>query len=161
LFELGLLYGLRRPFVVFRHRRWGPPFNELDLVASDLKGVMIKSFDHERDEHGFRAMLKAELARCDEQFVANLGGHLVIPTGNQNLLSLNEWTFEVPADAEKSDEKLTLRSFKYAELAVLRHISPTSLFVVTFHLDRADSAATAYLNVRRLRGESREASIWV
>jgi len=160
LFELGLLYGFNRPFVVLRHRRWGPPFHELDLLASDLKGVVIKNFDHEKEGDDFRKLLRAELARCDEQFVANLGGHLLVPSTRDNLIVNQGWRFERENLGNKGEDSIVLPSFKYAELHIVRHVSPTSLFVLGFNLESAHSAATAYLHMGVRRG-GREFAVWV
>jgi hypothetical protein len=98
LFELGYLQASKRPFALFKHQHWGPQFIELDLLASDLKGAIVKEFDHEREDD-FQTILQAEFTRCEREFLCSLGTDTVISLNEDNLTKL-EWAFEtdVPGD---------------------------------------------------------------
>jgi hypothetical protein len=159
LFELGLLYGIKKPFVILRHKRWGPSFSEIELLMSDLKGVVIKDYDHEGKDDSFRDLLRGELARCEQEFVSHLGGHLVVADGVQNLLTHDSWTFGNPADGTKTPTEIILRSFEHVDLSIERHISVNSQFIVRFDLMKADATITAYLHARFAK-DGKEVGVW-
>jgi nucleoside 2-deoxyribosyltransferase len=155
LFELGFLYALRKPFILLKHRRWGPSFMELDQFVSDIKGIVVKEYDDEKETDLFE-MLKDEFLRCEKQFVEMLGTHLVVPASDENLVIEPGWNFDSvatikgdPAYKTKTEnrESIKLPSFNAADLPISRHISATSLFVVEFNLENVDSGFTAYLHV--------------
>jgi nucleoside 2-deoxyribosyltransferase len=160
LFELGYLIGRDKPFILLRHRRWGPPYSEILSGASDISGVFIKDYDHEtKDGEEFKRLLRTELEECEDRFVNRLQSHSVIPQDGENLVT-KDW--EPKPDGlgqEKGDNGFILRSFKNVDLEVNLHTSKTSQFVVRFKLRNAKASITAYLRVR-IRTGGQEKSVW-
>jgi nucleoside 2-deoxyribosyltransferase len=160
LFELGFLYGSKKPFILLKHRRWGPSFPELDSAVSDLKGVMVKEFDHQKSDE-LRLMLEEEFHRCENEFFSSLGTHGVLPVGEDNLVT-QSWSFQENSWKEIRDTdraSIKLASSRAVDLPLCRYVSMSSLLIVEFDLSGSDSGLTVYLLVS-FRKEQEEKLVW-
>ncbi len=160
LFELGFLYSSKKPFILLKHRRWGPSFPELESAASDLKGIVVKVFDHE-DPCEFHQVLKTEFHRCENEFLSQLGTHSILPMGGDNLVT-QDWAFEENSWKETRDgdrESIKLTSNRPVDLHIRRQICESSLLIVEFDLPCASSGLTAYVLVS-FRKKRRLKKVW-
>jgi len=149
LFELGYLYAARKPIILLKHKRWGPSFNELDLAASDLKGVVVKDFDHE-DKDGFMELLKGEFDRCEKEFFEALGTHVLVPQSDNNYVT-HEWTYNGESSKPVPDvdkQPIVLKSEDSVDLAVSKRITEGSAFYMEFELPSPNAGITVYLKMR-------------
>jgi hypothetical protein len=158
-YELGYLRALKRPFVVLKHKQWGPSFAEIDSDFSDLKGLVVKEFDHE-DTKAFRELLDAEIDRCDQEFVRGLDTHVVRQSDGDNLLDDHSaWKQDSGIAPQWDGNELVMQSPIASERPINRHISQNSLFVVSFELGNDRSKLTAYIQVR-FRKADNEIPVW-
>jgi hypothetical protein len=162
LFELGFLRALGRPYIILKHRRFGPTFSEITSNVSDLNGMVVKEYDHEQTD-AFEKLLKSEFSRCDGELAHGLGTHLIIHrTGESgvNLVDDNAgWRPRAGEKARRVKEGLEMDSDGVYELDLNRHTSPQSIFIVRANLQDKCSTLTAYLR-GHFRKADKEVAVW-